>query len=52
MYFEEGRFSPGGFVHLGCAADYFETNEVREPILQFSRALGDAEREELIRALT
>ncbi len=51
VYYEEGRFAPGGYVHLGCRNDYFETDAVRDPILQFSAALSDAEREELVRAL-
>ncbi len=51
VYYEEGRFSPGGYVHLGCRKEYFETDEVRDAILQFSRTLSDVEREELTRAL-
>jgi Poly(ADP-ribose) polymerase and DNA-Ligase Zn-finger region len=52
VYYEEGRFAPGGFVHLSCRNEYFETVELREPILQFSPTLGEEERGELIRALT
>lgn len=52
VYYEEGRFSPGGYIHLGCRKAYFETDEVGDPILQFSAALSDTEREELRRALT
>ena len=52
VYYEEGRFAPGGFVHLGCRQAYFETDEVRDAILQFSPALETGEREELARALT
>jgi hypothetical protein len=51
VFYEEGRFSPGGFVHLGCRKAYFETDEVRDPILQFSPALVDADRQELVRGL-
>ncbi len=51
VYYEEGRFSPGGYVHLGCRKDYFDTDEVRDAILQFSPALSDVERDELTRAL-
>lgn len=57
IYYEEGRFSPGGYVHLGCRKDYFDTSEaggageIRDAILQFSPALSDVEREELTRAL-
>ncbi len=50
-FYEEGRFSPGGYVHLGCRRAYFETDEVREQVLQFSATLGSEEREELRQAL-
>ena len=51
VFYEEGRFAPGGYVHLGCRTAYFETDEVLEPVLQFSPALTEPERAELIRAL-
>jgi hypothetical protein len=50
VYHEEGRFSPGGFVHLSCRKDYFEGHDVRAAVLHFSTALGE-ERQELVRAL-
>ena len=50
VFYDEGRFSPGGYVHLTCRKVYFETDEVLEQVLHFSPALSDAEREELIRA--
>ena len=43
-YFEEGRFSPGGFVHVACRQVYFETSEVLERVLRFSAKLSDEER--------
>jgi hypothetical protein len=51
VFFEEGRFSPGGFVHLDCRKAYFETDEVGTQVLHFSQALSSEEREELRRAL-
>jgi|SRR5688572_25467222 hypothetical protein len=51
VYFDEGRFSPGGYIHLGCRREYFETDDIRDQVLHFSPALGEAEREELQRAL-
>ena len=51
VFYEEGRFSPGGYLHLACRKAYFETDKVLDPILHFSPALSDAEREELIRAV-
>jgi hypothetical protein len=50
VFYEEGRFSPGGFVHLDCRKAYFETNDVLDQVLHFSSDLGDSEREELRRA--
>jgi hypothetical protein len=50
VFYQEGRFSPGGYVHLTCRKAYFETDEVLDQILHFSPALSDAERQELIRA--
>ena len=49
-FFEEGRFSPGGFVHLACRGAYFETEDVLDRVLQFSPGLSDDEREDLRRA--
>jgi len=50
VYFEDGRFTPSGFVHLGCRKDYFETDDVLAPMLHFSADLSDDERKELTRA--
>ncbi len=49
-YFEEGRFLPGGFVHLACRLRYFEADDVLEQVLYFSPALGESDREELRKA--
>ena len=51
VYFEEGRFLPGGFVHLGCRHAYFETEDVLDALLHFSPALTEEERAELARGL-
>lgn len=51
VFFEEGRFAPGGFVHLDCRKAYFETDDIAEAVLHFSTDLGDGDREELARAL-
>jgi hypothetical protein len=50
VFYEEGRFAPGGYVHLGCREAYFETGGILEQVLQFSPDLSDADREELGRA--
>jgi hypothetical protein len=51
VFYEEGRFAPGGYVHLGCREAYFETGGILDPVLQFSPDLSDADREALGRAL-
>ena len=50
VFFEEGRFSPAGFVHLACRKAYFESCDIRDPLLHFSPGLNDEERGELLRA--
>jgi hypothetical protein len=51
VFHEDGRFMPGGFVHLACRKPYFETDDVLAPILHFSSKLSDEERAELESAL-
>ncbi|MFL6606266.1 MAG: hypothetical protein ACJ8R9_33750 [Steroidobacteraceae bacterium] len=51
VYYEEGRFFPGGYLHVTCRKAYFETDEVLDQVLHFSPTLTDAERWELIQAL-
>lgn len=36
---EEGRFGPIGFIHLGCARDYFEAPEIEEHVHSQTPAL-------------
>src|SRR5258705_1374798 len=50
VFYEEGRFSPAGFVHLACRKAYFESGDILEPLLHFSPDLNDEERGELTRA--
>jgi hypothetical protein len=50
VFYEEGRFAPGGFVHLDCCKAYFETDDILDRLLHFSRDLSQSEREELRRA--
>jgi hypothetical protein len=50
VFFEEGRFAPGGFVHVACRKAYFEADEILDQVLQLTPALSDADREELSRA--
>ncbi len=46
-FYEEGRFSPGGFIHLTCRQAYFETDDLLERLLRFSPGLDEAAREDL-----
>jgi hypothetical protein len=50
VFYEEGRFSPGGFLHLGCQRTYFEGEDILPALLHFSPELGEADRAELVRA--
>lgn len=47
VFHEEGTFSPGGFLHLQCRLPYFEIAAVLGPVLHFSHALNDSDRDEL-----
>jgi hypothetical protein len=51
VFYEEGMFTAGGSIHMGCATTYFETNEILDRILQFSTNLSDEERNELRQGL-
>ena len=51
LYYEDGRFAPSGFVHIGCAAKYFETSEIMARVKHFSPALTDRDLEEIARGL-
>jgi Poly(ADP-ribose) polymerase and DNA-Ligase Zn-finger region len=50
VFYEEGRFSPGGFIHLACRRDYFENHDVWDAMLQFSPELSEEDRADLRRA--
>ena len=51
VFHEDGRFSPGGYLHLACRRAYFELEIEPEHVLCFSHELDEAERAELLRAL-
>lgn len=40
MYYEDGRLTPGGFIHLSCAGTYFETTDLIGRLRHFSPELG------------
>ena len=41
VFYEDGRFSPGGFVHATCAATYFETAEILARVKHFSPDISE-----------
>jgi len=52
VFFEDYRFSPGGYVHAVCARDYFETIELFERIRHFSPALSEHDIEQIAAAMS
>ncbi len=47
LFYDDGRFVPSGFIHIGCARAYLETAEVLPRLKHFSPALGDADLAEI-----
>lgn len=45
--FQDGRFDPIGFIHLGCQANYFEISAEPERLLRAAAELEPADREAL-----
>jgi len=41
VYWEEGRFSPSGFIHVKCSRAYFETVEILPRVRRFSGELSE-----------
>jgi hypothetical protein len=50
-FYEDGRFSPSGFIHVTCAAPYLETTAVRPRLRHFSPALTDADLDDVEAAI-
>jgi hypothetical protein len=42
-FWEEGRFSPGGFLHAACASGYFETRDFFERLKKLTPDLSEAD---------
>lgn len=51
LFHEAGMYNASGFVHLGCAPDYFETRELLDCVRHFSPDLEPADVAELQQAL-
>lgn len=47
VFFEDYRFQPSGFIHAGCAGDYFGTTDVLDRILHFNPSLTPQELDEI-----
>jgi hypothetical protein len=47
VFWEEGRFSPAGSIHVACAGGYFGTNDVAARLARFSPGLTGAELQEI-----
>lgn len=43
VFFEEYRFQPSGFIHAGCAEEYFGTTDLLDRVLHFNPELTPAE---------
>lgn len=48
---EEGRFSPMGFLHVRCAKAYFETDRIEPRLRAVPSKLGDSELAEAVREI-
>jgi hypothetical protein len=46
-FYEDGRFAPSGFIHLGCAAAYLESAAIIDRLKHFSAGLTDADLAEI-----
>ena len=47
VFYQEGQFEKSGFVHVRCAAEYFETADVLDRLRHFGVELGEEELAEL-----
>jgi len=51
VYYEDGRFSPSGFVHVPCAGAYFETTDIMDRVQHFSPLLSGEDLQEIQKKL-
>ena len=47
-FFEDGRFSPAGFIHVQCAGAYFGTTDIGERLAASRVALSDDDLSQLL----
>jgi hypothetical protein len=43
VFYEEGRYEPGGYIHVRCASIYFETPDVLARLRYFSPDLAETD---------
>jgi hypothetical protein len=51
VFFEDYRFSPGGYIHARCARAYFETVDLLDRIRHFSPTLSEPDLAEIAAAM-
>ncbi len=51
VFYEDGRFTPAGFVHVGCVDGYFETRAILERVHHSSPALTPEDLADFAQAL-
>jgi len=51
MYFEEDRFVPSGFLHLGCAREYLGTTDLLDRLKRFTPDLSAEDEADLASTL-
>ena len=47
VYYEDGRFTASGFIHVGCAKPYLETTAIMPRLRHFTPGLTDADAAEI-----
>ena len=47
VYYEDGRFTPSGYMHARCVMPYLETTAILPRVAHFSPGLGDADLAEI-----
>lgn len=47
VFYEEGRFEPAGYIHAGCAQEYFDTTELIPRVRHFSPDLAESDLKDL-----
>jgi Poly(ADP-ribose) polymerase and DNA-Ligase Zn-finger region len=52
LFWQDGRFAPGGFIHATCAATYFETTQILDRLRHFTPDLTSTDLDALAQALT